>query len=161
MTCFNLVFKNIADDIRFLDWPIIRNVSPAIDLVLNIFTSTDKTLRDKEYSNLLMCYFDSLSTTVELLGSNPSELFTFGNLNDEMKKYGNYALMLAPLIIQVSQAESSEISKLDEMFDKAVKGERHLELVTSLSENGQLEFDRRLNEVFEDIVNLGYYRRIN
>lgn len=131
-------------------------------MILNIFTSTDKAFRDKEYNNLLTIYHESLATTVDLLGSNSSQLFTFENLKDELKRFGNYALMLAPIIVQVSLADSSEISKLDEMFDKAVKEEEgHIELVTSLGEKGQLLYDRRINEVFEDIVNLGYYRKIN
>lgn len=96
-----------------------------------------------------------------MLGSNPNELFTFENLNNEMKRCGNYALMLAPLIILVSQADSSEISNLDEMFDKAAEGEGTVDLITSLSGKGQQEYARRLNEVFEDIVNLGYYRKIS
>lgn len=153
--------KGTADDVRFLDWSVIRYVSPVIDLVLIIFTSTDKSIRDKEYDNLLKCYHESLSTTVELLGSNPNELFTLGDLTDELKRCGNYALMLAPLVLQVLQADSSEMTRLEEMYDEKAKGERQFDFITSLSEKGQTEFDRRLNEVFEDIVNLGYYRRID
>lgn len=82
------------------------------------------------------------------------------DLNDEMKRCGNYALMLAPLIIQVSQAVASEVSQLDKVIDKAVEGDGQVELVTSLSEKGQLAYDRCLNELFEDIVNLGYYRKL-
>lgn len=151
----------MAHDIRFLDWQVIRYASPAIDLLLIIFTSTDKAFRDKEFDNLLDCYYESLSTTVKLLGSDPNELFTFQNLKDEIKRCGNYALMLAPSVIQVLQADSSEISNLDEIMDEVARGERQIELTGSLGGRGQLEYDRRLNEVFEDIVRLGFYRKID
>lgn len=144
-----------------MDWQVIRYVSPAIDLLYNIFTSTDKALRDREYDNILKCYYDSLSKTVKLLGSNPDELFTFENLKDDLKRCGNYALIMAPCLLQISLAESSEISNLDEMFDKAADGEATLDIITGLSENGQQEFDRRIGEVFEDVVRLGYYRQVN
>lgn len=140
---------------------MLRYVSPAIDVLYNIFTSTDKALRDKEYDNILKCYYDSLAKTVKLLGSNPDKLFSFKNLKDELKRCGNYALILAPCLLQVSLAESGEISNLDEMFDKAADGEGTLDLITGLSENGQQEFDRRIGEVLEDVVRLGYYREVN
>lgn len=68
---------------------------------------------------------------------------------------------MAPCLLQISLAESSEISNLDEMFDKAADGEATLDIITGLSENGQQEFDRRIGEVFEDVVRLGYYRQVN
>lgn len=98
---------------------------------------------------------------MKLLGSDPNELFTFQNLKDEIKRCGNYALMLAPSVIQVLQADSSEITNLDEIMDEVARGERQIELTGSLGGRGQLEYDRRLNEVFEDIVRLGFYRKID
>lgn len=153
--------KETAEDIRLLDWQVIRYGSPAIDLVYNLFTSTDKTLRDKEYNNLLQLYHSSLSKTVKLLGSNPDELFTFDDLQSELKRCGNYALMLAPLLIQISQASSSEVTNLDEMCDKMAEGEDTQGLITGLSESGQLEYERRLNDVVEDVIKLGYYHKID
>lgn len=97
---------------------------------------------------------------VKSLGSNPDELFTLDNLKDELKRCGNYAFLLAPMLISVSLAESSEISNLDEMCDKIADGERRHELITGLSDKAQLEYERRLNDTVEDLVKLGYYRKI-
>lgn len=144
-----------------MDWQIIRYVSPAIDLLYNIFTSTDKALRDNEYDNLITLYYESLSKTVQLLGSNAAELFTFKNLKDELKRCGNYALLLAPSLISMSLADSDNIPKLDEMFDNAADGKCSIDITTGLNEGGQREYDRRINGVLEDIVTLGYYRRVN
>ncbi|XP_055321909.1 uncharacterized protein LOC129577979 [Sitodiplosis mosellana] len=160
----NILFRfnkdGAAEDIRLLDWQVIRFGSPAIDLLYNLFTSTDKALRDKEYDNLLQFYHKSLSRTVQLLGSNPDELFTFDDLQSELKRCGNYALMLAPMLIQISQANSSEVTNLDEMCDKMAEGENANQgLVTGLTEHGQAEYERRLNDVVEDVVRLGYYHK--
>lgn len=144
-----------------MDWQSTRYVSPVIDIVYNLFPSTDKEFRDKEYDNLLKTYHKSLSNTVRLLGSNPDELFTFDDLQSELKKYGNFALLLAPIEIQIGQADSSELTNLDEMFDKMAKGEGRQEFITGLNEKAQSEYNRRLNGVFEDVVdNLGYYRKV-
>lgn len=47
------------------------------------------------------------------------------------------------------------------LFDKMIDGDNKQDFFTRLSERGQLEYDRRLNETFEDIVGLGYHRKIN
>lgn len=150
--------KGVAEDIRFLDFQIIFYGSPAIDIFYNIFSSTDKTLRDKEYTNLIELYYESLSKTVKLLGSDPGELFTFEDLLSELKRFGVYALLMSPMLLQVSLAHSNEISNMDEMFDRVAEGESKINLVTGLSSEGQSEYHRRLNEVFEDVIQLGYYQ---
>lgn len=163
-TCFFFFCKSskgVAEDVRFLDWQVIRYISPAIDLLYNIFTSTDKELREREYDNLLKIYHDSLSTTVKLLGSNSDELFTLNDLKDELRICGNYAFLLVPMLLSVSLADSSEISNLDEMCDKIAEGETRHELITGLNENAQLEYEQRLNDAFDDLIKLGYYTRTN
>lgn len=151
----------MAEDIRILDWQVIRYISPAIDLLYNIFTSTSKELRDAEYDNLLQVYHGSLSKMVKLLGSNPDDLFSMDDLRDELKRCGNYAFLLAPMLISVSMADSSDISNLDEMCDKIAEGERRHELITGLNEKAQIEYEQRLNDAIEDLVRLGYYQKIN
>lgn len=157
----SICLQGIAEDIRILDWQVLRYLSPAIDLLYNIFTSTDKALRDTDYDNLLKLYHDSLSKTVRLLGSNPDELFTLDDLKDEMKRCGNFALLLAPMLIQVCQADSSDISNLDEMSDKIAVGETRQELITGLSEHAQQEYDRRLTGVIGDLIRLGYWHKLD
>lgn len=149
--------QHVAEEICFLDWQISHYGSPAIDIVYNIFTSTYKTLRDKEYTNLIKSYYDSLSKTVKLLGSDPHKLFTYEDLSSELKQCGIYALLLCPILLQLTQADSSELSNLDEMCDKAVEDGSQINIVTGLSGKRQSEFDRLINEVFEDVIKLGYY----
>lgn len=97
---------------------------------------------------------------VELLGSNSHELFTFEDLKGEMKRCGNFALLMSPMLIQISQAELSGAPDFDDMFDKMTKGETNQEFITGLSTKGQLQYDQRMNEVLEQIIELGYYRKI-
>lgn len=157
--CF-LSLKDIAENVQFIDWQIIQYASPAIDILYNIFSSTDKELRDKEYDNLLVYYYKSLSRMVKLLGSNPNNLFTFENLKSEMKRCGNFALLMAPMLLQISQANSTEATNMDEMFDKMDKGETKQEFISGFSKEGQQEYNRRINDVLENIFKLGYYREI-
>lgn len=156
-TLFRFNEQGVAEEVRILDWQICHFGSPAIDFLYIIFTSTEKSLRDKEYQNLLKLYYDSFSRTVKLLGSDPEKLFSYADLLDELKIFGVYTLMLVPLILQISQADPSEIPNFDEQCDKAAEDGGGISVVNDLSGNAQLEYERRLNEVFEDIINLGYF----
>lgn len=156
-----MISQEIAEDVKILDWQVIRYISPAIDLLYNIFTSTDKALREKEYDNLLEIYHSSLSRIVKQLGSNPDELFTLANLKEELQICGIYGFLLAPMLISVSLADSTEISNLDEMCDKIAEGERRHELITGLNDKAQHEYEERLNDVVDDLITLGYYRKID
>lgn len=123
--------------------------------MFNIFTSTDKKLRDKELDNLLRIYYDSLAKMVKVLGSNPDELFTYENLQEELKECGNIVPLLVPIYTQTAVADTSRLT------DFSDNKEENKELITGLCESEQQEYDRRMNEVFEDIVRLGLYHKIN
>lgn len=65
LTMFNSMYRK--DDrgkpieIQFFDWQFSRYASPVIDLVLHLFCSTTKELRDQHYEDFLKIYHDSLS----------------------------------------------------------------------------------------------------
>lgn len=151
--------KGFAEEIRILDWATIGYVSPANDLIHNIFNSTHKALRDKEYNNLVAVYYKSLSRTVKLLGSDPEKLFTHENLIAELKRCGNFALIVTPLFILTTQVQWNE-SNADDVTEHNAGKENEDSFSDGLSEQGRIEYDRRINELLEDIVNLGYYRKI-
>lgn len=89
--------------------------------------------------------------TVRSLGSDPDKLFTFQNLHDELKRCGNLTLILAPMLTEILLADSSELSNLDEGDYK--------DFFAGLS--GKDQYAHRLNEVFGDVLRLGYYRKLD
>lgn len=105
-------------------------------------------------------YYDTLAKTIRSLGSDPDKLFTFANLKDELKRFGNYLLVMSPLWISTTQAEPSDLIDMDDMFDQTGEGENKPDLISGFSKEGQEEFARRINGLLEDIVELGYYRKI-
>lgn len=145
--------KGTSEEIQVLDWATIGYVSPAYDLIHTIFNSTDKSLRDKEFNNLIAIYYESLSQTIKLLGSDAEKLFTRENLNDELKRFGNFALIVTPLFILSAQIQLNEPNADDTVEDNTERS-------SGLSEKHQIEYDRRINGLLEDVVNLEYYRKI-
>lgn len=153
--------KGTLTDIQILDYQTIAYVSPAYDIFHNLFHSIDKELRDLEYENLLTLYYETLSKTIRQLGSDPNELFTFANLKNELKRFGNYALIMGPLwILETQQQHGTNELFSDDMFDKPASVKNEPMLDSGLRENEQNEFARRINGLMEDIVRLEYYRKI-
>lgn len=114
-----------------------------------------------EYDNLIKIYYESLSKTVCLLGSNPDELFTFENLQDELKTVGTFALLLAPIVLQACHADPSNVPNLDEMFDRTATEGTRIELISDLNAEAQLKCGQRLSDVIEDILKFGYFQKID
>lgn len=145
-----------------MDYQTIAYASPAYDIFHNLFNSTDKALRDSEYENLLALYYETLSKSIRMLGSDPKELFTFENLKSELKRFGNYALIMGPLwILETQQQHGTDEVFSDDMFDKPASTKSEPTAAgDGLRANGQDEFARRINGLMEDIVRLEYYRKI-
>lgn len=83
-----------------------------------------------------------------MFGSNPDELFTFNDLQAELKQCGNLALIVAPLVIQYSQIHSNELSNAHEVSGQNVDMHQ------------KEEYTRQINGLLEDIVKFEYYHRI-
>lgn len=92
------------------------------------------------------------------MGSNPQELFTYQDFQSELKRCGNLALLTSPMLIQISFVDSKDVSNLDEMCENISKDQ---DLIQGLSENAQLEYDTRLNDVVTDLINLGYHTKLS
>lgn len=145
------------EDVCFVDWQIIRYCSPALDLLYNIFTSTDGEFRKKEYQNLLKHYHHTLSAAITKLGSNPRKLFTLADLQYHMKKFGKYAFLMCPLLIGVMLADPKDIPDLDALSEELANETDNLELVRGFDEETQRKYEIRIRDLVADLVELGYY----
>lgn len=138
-----------------VDWQISRFGSPALDLHYNLFSSTDKKLRDKEYQNLIKYYHQSLSDIVRKLGSDPNKVFPFDELQKSLKKAGKFAFVFSPILTQIMLADSKDIPDLDEM--SAAMSTEDVEFVRGFDEKTQLYYNERMNDLMSDLIEYGYY----
>ncbi|XP_055303848.1 uncharacterized protein LOC129569222 [Sitodiplosis mosellana] len=147
--------KNRLESVCFLDWQFVRFCSPAIDLLYNIFSSTDKEFRDQHYEKLLQTYYASLSKTIQRLGSDPNKLFSYEQLQAQLRKFGEIALLFAPMLMLVKLVKPEHIKPMGEYASGVERGEE-TDLINELDEETQAEFSRLVNELFSDLVGLGY-----
>lgn len=128
-----------------------------IDLLYNIFSSTDKPFRDLHYDKLLNTYYLSLSQTIRKLGSDPNKLYTFENLQAQLRKYSDYALLLAPMIITIRLAKAKDVANLDDFAECLERGE-HVDLVHDFDDETQIEFTKQINGLITNLVDYGYVK---
>lgn len=138
-----------------MDWQLTRYAPPALDLLYNIFSATDKEFRAKHYNTLLKTYHSTLSENIRKLGSDPNKLYSYETLEQQLRKFGEFALLFGPMIIQIKVANAKDIGCLDEYAELVEKGEEP-DLLKDYDEETQIEYTRLINDLFTDLVNYGY-----
>lgn len=140
-------------------------MSPVLDLVYFIFSSTDKQFRDEHYDDLIRAYHSSLSALLERMGEKTNEILPFDALQGELKKFGRFGMPMAFMLIPATTMESQDIPDMDEMAEmmqkmKANGGEIvENEDTKKYQENflkQSLKLGERIRNVTLDMERLGY-----
>lgn len=150
--------KNV-EEVCLIDWQVIRYVSPAIDLLNFIFTSTDKKTRKHHFRDLLRAYYNQLTNNIRKLGSQPEKLFPYEAFINELKECGNFAFLITPLIVQLCVVDPNDVNNLNEICEESTEDDKQFDLVQGLSKPSQLLFNERILDCIEDLVQFGYYRK--
>lgn len=126
-----------------------------LDVLYHIFTGTDDRFREQHNEKLLKTYYSSLSDTIRSLGSDPDELYTYENFQDQMHKFGQFALILGPMIMVLLVAGAKHIRDLDEWVEQLDQGE-DADLLETFDEETQQKYSYLINGMVTDLVNYGY-----
>lgn len=129
-----------------------------MDLLHNIFSGTDKELRDEHFETLLKTYHSSLRKTIQKLGSDPDKLYTFEHFQMEMKKFGKFALLTGPFVIQFNVANAKDIRDLDEYSERVENGEE-ADILNDFDEETQMAYSKQINDLVEDLLKYGYVNK--
>lgn len=139
-----------------VDWQLSRYCSPVIDLYYFIATSTDRAFRKAEYANLLTHYHKTLTDAIRRLGSDPETLFPRDAFDKELKRFGNMVFLMGLWMMQMILADPSDIPDIDKLTEDMVNSST-IEVFKNQHKAKEQEYDRRINDLMEDFVELGYY----
>lgn len=160
----NLMFKydeetKIPQKICLLDWQLGRYSSPVLDISYFMFSSTDRQLREKHFDKLIKTYHNSLSNTIKKLGSDPEKLFSFNDLLGELKRYGRFGLILAPILLQIITSNPDDIPDMDEFAENMANNKTTVDesMATFASVSSLEVYNQRVRDVVKDGMLLGYY----
>ncbi|XP_037051982.1 uncharacterized protein LOC119085637 isoform X2 [Bradysia coprophila] len=149
--------SDIPVNISLLDFQISRYSSPALDLVYFLFSSTDKTLRDSYYTEVIQLYHKALSTNLTKLGSDAEKLFSFNDLQDQLKKFGRYALIIAPMLLNIITSKPDDIPDLDNLAEEFKDKSIEEGMKAFINDSANDKFNGRMRDVIQDVIRLGYY----
>lgn len=141
--------------INFVDWQLAHYCSPAVDVLYNIFTSTDKQFRDQHYTTLLDTYYASLCDMIRKLGSDPQELYTFHDFQQQLAKFSEFALLYAPIIFSIRLAQAEDVENLD-VYAEHLQNGHDIDLMHEFDEQTQTIYTRLINDAVTDLVDYGY-----
>ncbi|XP_058443604.1 uncharacterized protein LOC131425602 isoform X2 [Malaya genurostris] len=156
----NMLFKHEKGspvDFRLLDWQICRYSSPVLDLMYFIFSSSNKAFRDQHYQSLIDLYHRSLSDFLRRLGSDPERLFPREALDQQLKQFGRFGLLMAVMILPVITTKSEDVPDLEEMAEKLENGVNIADEVNNFrSEDTEATYRQRMSDCCRDMVQFGY-----
>lgn len=149
--------SRIPAEICLIDWQLGQFCSPAMDLTHFLFTSTEKSLRDEHYTDMLSTYHECLADAVQAMGSDPNA-FKLSDLQDQMQKFAQYGLILAPIFLQMLTAHSNDIPDMDEMAHKVeLANKTNTEIdIDEFSMGKNPEYKKRVSDVIRDYFAYGY-----
>lgn len=107
------------------------------------------------YQDLLETYYTSLSNTIRKLGSDPNKLFSFEQFQAQLRRFGETALLFAPMLMLVKLVKPEHIMPMTEYAACVERGEKP-DLVNELDATTQTEFNKQVNDLFNDLLNLEY-----
>lgn len=123
-----------------------------------MFSSTNKELRDKHYNDLLKSYHNSLVKIIKQCGvTNAENIFTYADLLDQLKKFGKFAMITGPLIVQMIVMDPHDIPDLDDISENAKeKSNGVVDVNLFSSEKSAAAYKKRITDCIRDIVDYGF-----
>lgn len=90
------------------------------------------------------------------LGSDADRIFTYDDFQGQLKKYGKYAFVLAPVEVQYFLSDPNTLPDFDEASEKMSKEDVDM-LSAKFNEETQRVYAQNVNDLLEDLVDLGYW----
>lgn len=148
--CFKTDSNNKPSEICLFDWQVASLGSPVLDLSYYLLTSTTKELRAR-YDDLIAVYHNSMSELLTKLGSDPKSLCPFDDLSNQLKQFGVYGVIMAPILLQVIVSDSKNITDMDSVTE----GTDNINLAT-IDDSSKIAFRDRISDALQDAIRFGW-----
>lgn len=117
-------------------------------------------MRDQHYDELLRVYHSNLVAVGRACGVPADRpLLTFAQLEQQLREFGKYGVLMAPILLQVIVSEGSQIIDMDaaaiEMSRPDYDASKEVKLVV-FDEQTLAKYRERLGDVIDDAQRLGW-----
>ncbi|KFB53211.1 AGAP003220-PB-like protein [Anopheles sinensis] len=149
----NFLFR--PHSVRMIDFQMVRYGSPALDIILFVYTCTDQSMRQHGYGQMLSAYYQSCCELLADLGSDPDVVFPRSELSKELEQFGRFGCGIAVESIPLSLLDEAEVPELDKIeTTEALPLEQVMTVRNIKTSAGR----RRLLDVFRHAYESGYLK---
>lgn len=160
--------QDVAEKIALFDFQVSHMRSPIADLVNYVFSVTDGAALAEYMDDYLDTYYTNVSQIIRLFGSDPAELFSRKDFEEELRLHSFFGLVNAALflpsavsndavdmdkvaesVLQGDADHESVFVKMDDLAGAAMR-KRYIEILDYADEHGWLEELRQLVIAFDE-----------
>lgn len=134
----------------FIDFQLSRFQSPVLDVFDILFQLSDQAFRRAHYHHCIDFYYKRLAESIWRFGSDPERLFSFDDMQKQMKKFNKYPAIMglvASPIVPPEEGASLEIHKNSQEHEKCSEFKPY-------EDETQALFSRRMKNFIADLVDL-------
>lgn len=91
------------------------------------------------------------------MGSDANKLFSFDDLQAQLKNFGSYALIIAPMLLNIITTKPDDIPDLDNLAEEFKDKSIEEGMKAFLNDSAADKYNARIRDVVQDILRLGYY----
>ncbi|XP_037726163.1 uncharacterized protein LOC119557469 [Drosophila subpulchrella] len=157
----NILYKTTGggdlEDVRLIDWQLMRYASPVTDLAYFLFTCTSQEFRQQYLNNMLEDYYEELGLQLNRLGEQLEELLPRPAFDDQVATKAAVGLLLAMMVLPIVTMQGQDVPDLQAISDRIEAGATtDLQGAGFLGVGNEATFKRRMREVILDCVDFNY-----
>lgn len=139
-----------------VDWQIGRIGSPILDVSYFLMSSTTKQLRDDYFDEFIRIYYESMSTIIRQLGSDPDGLITFGDLQDQFRKFSKFGVIMAPMLLKLIVSDPKNIVDMDKFAENLGLSSAESKHIATFNDKTEHRYRERVTDVINDAFAYGW-----
>lgn len=139
-----------------VDWQIGRIGSPVLDVSYFLMSSTTKQLRDDYFNDFIRIYYESMSTIIRQLGSDPDRLITFDDLQAQFKQFSKFGVIMAPMLLKLIVSDPKNIVDMDKFADNLDMNSDESKHIATFNETTEHRYKERVADVINDAFAYGW-----
>ncbi|EDV46029.2 uncharacterized protein Dere_GG18847 [Drosophila erecta] len=157
----NILYKTAErgelEDVRLIDWQLMRYASPVTDLFYFLFTCTSRGFRQKHLKNMLDDYYEELGLQLIRLGERVEQLFPRPAFDEQVARKAAVGLLLAMMVLPIVTMQGQDVPDLQAISERIEAGATtDLHGAGFLGAGNEATFKQRIREVILDSVDFNY-----
>ncbi|XP_016978651.1 uncharacterized protein LOC108044235 [Drosophila rhopaloa] len=157
----NILYKRAErgelEDVRLIDWQLMRYASPVTDLSYFLFTCTSRGFRQRYFKDMLEDYYEELGQHLNRLNEQSEQLLPRPAFDEQVATKAAVGLLLAMMVLPIVTMQGQDVPDLQAISERIEAGATtDLQGAGFLGAGNEATFKRRMREVILDCVDFNY-----